>query len=89
MDFGGRVRAALRFQNPDDPEKLDNISEIVEADLYILKSNSSLWLNLAAVLDAERASKISLPNDYRALLTLTDGLRLRRGRWFEAGASMK
>ncbi len=27
----------------------------VEADLYILKSNSSLWLNLAAVLDAQGA----------------------------------
>jgi len=27
----------------------------VEADLYILKSHSSLWLNLAAVLDAQQA----------------------------------
>jgi hypothetical protein len=28
------------------------------------------------ILDAERAAKLSLPNDYRALLTITNGMRL-------------
>ena len=31
-------------------------------------------VRLDAILDAERARKISLPNDYRALLTITNGL---------------
>jgi hypothetical protein len=31
---------------------------------------------LDAVLDAERASRIQLPNDYRALLTISDGMAL-------------
>ena len=35
VDFGGRVRAALRFQNLEDPEKLDDVGEILEADLYM------------------------------------------------------
>src|SRR5690606_15327300 len=33
-------------------------------------------VRLDAILDAERAAKVSLPNDYRALLTLTNGMRL-------------
>ncbi len=31
---------------------------------------------LDAILDAERARRISLPNDYRALLTITNGMKL-------------
>ena len=34
-------------------------------------------VRLDAILDAERARKISLPNDYRALLTITNGMRVR------------
>src|SRR6185503_14272439 len=33
-------------------------------------------VRLDAILDAERAGKVSLPNDYRALLTLTNGIQL-------------
>jgi hypothetical protein len=33
-------------------------------------------VRLDAILDAERAHKISLPNDYRALLTITNGMKL-------------
>jgi hypothetical protein len=33
-------------------------------------------VRLDAILDAERARKISLPNDYRALLTITNGMAL-------------
>jgi hypothetical protein len=33
-------------------------------------------VRLDAILDAERAAKVSLPNDYRALLTITNGMRV-------------
>lgn len=42
-------------------------------------------VRLDAILDAERAAKISLPNDYRALLTLTNGMRLWEHEFFSAG----
>ena len=37
---------------------------------------------LDTVLASERAAKIQLPNDYRALLTLTDGMTLTDNRFF-------
>jgi hypothetical protein len=40
---------------------------------------------LDAILDAERARKISLPNDYRALLTVTNGMRIWDHDFFAAG----
>jgi hypothetical protein len=42
-------------------------------------------VRLDAILDAERSGKISLPNDYRALLTLTNGMRLWEHEFFSAG----
>ncbi len=42
-------------------------------------------VRLDAILDAERAGKLSLPNDYRALLTLTNGMRLWEHEFFSAG----
>jgi hypothetical protein len=42
-------------------------------------------VRLDAILDAERAAKISLPNDYRALLTITNGMRLWEHEFFAAG----
>jgi len=42
-------------------------------------------IRLDAILDAERARKISLPNDYRALLTITNGMRLWEHEFFGAG----
>jgi hypothetical protein len=42
-------------------------------------------MRLDAILDAERAAKISLPNDYRALLTITNGMRLWEHEFFAAG----
>ena len=42
-------------------------------------------VRLDAILDAERAGKISLPNDYRALLTITNGMRLWEHEFFSAG----
>jgi len=44
----------------------------VEADLYILKSNSSLWLNLAAVLDAQGARIL---NPYPACVVTINKIR--------------
>jgi hypothetical protein len=42
-------------------------------------------VRLDAILDAERAHKISLPNDYRALLTITNGMKLWEHEFFGAG----
>lgn len=42
-------------------------------------------VRLDAILDAERARKISLPNDYRALLTITNGMRVWDREFFGAG----
>jgi len=42
-------------------------------------------VRLDAILDAERARKISLPNDYRALLTITNGMTLWDHTFFGAG----
>ena len=40
---------------------------------------------LDAILDAERAAKLSLPNDYRALLAITNGMRLWDREFFATG----
>jgi hypothetical protein len=42
-------------------------------------------VRLDAILDAERTAKISLPNDYRALLTITNGLKAWDHEFFGAG----
>ena len=42
-------------------------------------------VRLDAILDAERARKISLPNDYRALLTITNGMALWDHTFFGVG----
>ena len=42
-------------------------------------------VRLDAILDAERARRISLPNDYRALLTITNGMSLWDHTFFAAG----
>lgn len=44
----------------------------VEADLYILKSHSSLWLNLAAVLEAQQARIL---NSYAACVATNNKIR--------------
>jgi len=33
IDFGGRLQTAIRLQNPNDPAKLNDISEVLSADL--------------------------------------------------------
>ncbi|MBV8761885.1 MAG: SMI1/KNR4 family protein [Deltaproteobacteria bacterium] len=42
-------------------------------------------VRLDAILDAERTRRISLPNDYRALLTITNGMRLWEHEFLGAG----
>jgi hypothetical protein len=42
-------------------------------------------LRLDAILDAERARRISLPNDYRALLTVTNGMNVWDHEFLGAG----
>jgi hypothetical protein len=35
IDFGARMRIATKFQSPEDPEKLDDISQQLNADIYM------------------------------------------------------
>jgi hypothetical protein len=35
VDYGARLRAVIKLQNPEDPEKVNDVSEQVEADLYV------------------------------------------------------
>ena len=34
VDFGGRLRAGLMFQNPEEPDKVDDVGSMLTADLY-------------------------------------------------------
>lgn len=33
IDIGGRIHAALKLQSPTNPEKMDDVSEVIDADL--------------------------------------------------------
>ncbi|HET7539167.1 MAG TPA: hypothetical protein VFK05_04825 [Polyangiaceae bacterium] len=35
IDFGGRLQAALKLQNPTDPTKMNDISEVLSADMLM------------------------------------------------------
>jgi hypothetical protein len=35
IDFGARLRAAIKLQSAEDPERLDDVSEQLDADLYM------------------------------------------------------
>jgi hypothetical protein len=35
LDYGARLRAAIKLQNVEDPEKIDDVGEQLEADLYV------------------------------------------------------
>lgn len=35
VDYGGRLRAAIKLQNPEEPRRMDDVSEQLEADLYV------------------------------------------------------
>lgn len=35
LDYGGRLRVGLKLQNPTDPEKMNDVGELAEADLYL------------------------------------------------------
>ncbi|HET9959443.1 MAG TPA: hypothetical protein VFQ61_33360 [Polyangiaceae bacterium] len=35
IDYGARMQAGLKFQNPDHPSRMDDISEVLTADLYM------------------------------------------------------
>lgn len=35
IDFGGRLQAALKLQNPNDPTKMNDISEVLSADMLM------------------------------------------------------
>ncbi len=35
IDYGGRLQVGLMFQNPDDPEKVNDVGESVTGDIYM------------------------------------------------------
>jgi hypothetical protein len=35
IDYGGRVRVALKFQNPERPQQMNDIGEQMDADMYM------------------------------------------------------
>ena len=39
VDFGGRLRAAVRFQGFSDPQKLNDVAATLYADLYMTRSD--------------------------------------------------
>jgi hypothetical protein len=64
IDYGGRVRTAIRFQGTEDPEAFDDVGQILEADLYMsgqvhrmLKWQTSLTLSYSG--NVGQASSVS------------------------------
>lgn len=43
IDYGARLRTALVFQNPEDPEKLDDVGTYLEADMYMSGQVHRYW----------------------------------------------
>ncbi len=43
IDYGARLRTALLFQNPEDPESLDDMSQYLEADMYMVGQLHRFW----------------------------------------------
>jgi hypothetical protein len=83
-----------RAEVPPIPVDVDPYISLIRGSLDILVATlreygESIELHppvrLDAILDAERARKISLPNDYRALLTITNGMALWDHTFFGVG----
>jgi hypothetical protein len=43
IDYGARLRTALMLQNPEDPEKFNDIGEFLEGDLYMSGQIHRYW----------------------------------------------
>ncbi len=43
IDYGGRMRTALIFQNPEKPEKFNDVAQFLEADLYMSGQLHRFW----------------------------------------------
>jgi hypothetical protein len=53
IDYGGRIRAAVRFQGVSDPKKLNDVAETLYADLYAGGQINSMWRWLLAITSGE------------------------------------
>ena len=49
IDFGGRLRTAVRFQGFSDPHKLNDVAATLYADLYMTGQINRMWKWLLAV----------------------------------------
>jgi hypothetical protein len=49
VDFGGRIRTAVRFQGFSDPHKLNDVAATLYADLYMTGQLNRMWKWLLAV----------------------------------------
>jgi hypothetical protein len=43
IDYGARLRTALLFQNPEDPEKFNDVGEFLEGDIYMSGQIHRYW----------------------------------------------
>ena len=53
IDYGGRIRAAVRFQGLSDPKKFNDVAETLYADLYAGGQINSMWRWLLAITSGE------------------------------------
>lgn len=49
IDYGGRLRVGVRFQNPANPTSLGDVSQTVLADLYVSGQIHRMWRWLVAI----------------------------------------
>jgi len=49
IDFGGRLRAGLRFQDPNNPKSFGDVAATLYADLYASGQISKMWKWLIAI----------------------------------------
>jgi hypothetical protein len=86
IDFGARLQAALKLQNPDDPEKLNDISEYLQADVLTsgqvhryLKWQASLTFQYAGTPGSSSSANIQ-PLDVLARIEPLPELNVYLGR---------
>ena len=49
IDFGGRIRTAVRFQGVSDPKKFNDVAQTLYADLYASGQINRMWRWLLAI----------------------------------------
>jgi len=86
IDFGARMQAALKLQNPTNPEKMDDISEVLSADSLtsgqihrFIKWQASLTFTYSGAPGAPQAVTVA-PHDVIARLEFLPEFNVYLGR---------